>query len=471
MAKKKGNTAKSSAPLKPEQHIRTRMRTLPIARCLINKGWMKNGMAMIIVVRQHKQGNQSAAFYLVDTFCLGVKKSFYHFNETPESIQESIDLYTSGIEMVEIEYEKVHNIIYGAVEFAEEGGIEPCEDFKLTEYFLSDDSDEIPLISYNYGENGKHSLYVATAKELNTYLPILRAHLPEEKIAYQVECFNEDSTHYDNDYAESEYTYKHPNYHTELKLKTKWLFDILNNPDNRFPDRGLLERIMEIPKRDLRTDLENILNYALAVTADDVDNETINYFLVGNSVALLGWVGTKTSLRMIFECLSQDAYWSDYFISEADEFTYNQSIYRIGVKNIDEIEQFMRREGINQFNKVYASAAMAMIAVNHPRLRDKVVEAYRRIINEITKDIVGQPKMCDGLFAAFVASDAAKFSATELLPELKALYDTDCVEMDCNGDFEELKEEVEAETKAEKTQIIFADVYEQFEYLKKEYDY
>ena len=77
--------------LSPEKYIRTRARTLEIYECYVNKEWQSIGMAQILVTRKHKTGNVTLGFYLVDTFALGVKDTFYRFNYAPTDYQELLD--------------------------------------------------------------------------------------------------------------------------------------------------------------------------------------------------------------------------------------------------------------------------------------------------------------------------------------------------------------------------------------------
>ena len=59
-------------------------------------------------------------------------------------------------------YDEAHNCIYGAIAFAEEAGIEPDKSFKITQYMLDEDDDNIPLIEYKYGKDGKHTLLTSS---------------------------------------------------------------------------------------------------------------------------------------------------------------------------------------------------------------------------------------------------------------------------------------------------------------------
>ena len=74
------------------------------------------------------------ASFLVDTFCLGVKNAGYHENMTPYDFEQYLDNYKNGMGLEEISYNEAHNIIYGAMAFAEEGGIKPSKEFDPAGY-------------------------------------------------------------------------------------------------------------------------------------------------------------------------------------------------------------------------------------------------------------------------------------------------------------------------------------------------
>jgi hypothetical protein len=59
-----------------------------------------------------------------------------------------------------------HNIIYSAIEYAEELGFKPCREFtQTTSFFLEEDTDDIPLIAIECGGKDGKPLYVNTGRE------------------------------------------------------------------------------------------------------------------------------------------------------------------------------------------------------------------------------------------------------------------------------------------------------------------
>lgn len=137
-----------------------RARKLPIYECLINEGWEDAGFAHITISRKHVNGNLSWAVFLVDTYCLGVKSCFYIFNEPASAYQEQKESLPDSLEMQACDYPLAHNIIYGAVEFANDFGFSPHKDFKVAQYILEEDDDSVELIDIDFGKDGK-PLYVS----------------------------------------------------------------------------------------------------------------------------------------------------------------------------------------------------------------------------------------------------------------------------------------------------------------------
>lgn len=139
--------------ISPEKYIKTKARALKIGKCLINDNWQESGMANILIIRQHTGGNSTCGVYLVDLFALGLKDSFYFFNLKPEEFEHKF--IETGLFNLEIDYELAHNIIWGGIAFASEYGLKPDKSFDITEYILEEDTEDIPLIDIEFGQEGK----------------------------------------------------------------------------------------------------------------------------------------------------------------------------------------------------------------------------------------------------------------------------------------------------------------------------
>ena len=141
--------------LTPVAYIKTKARTLPIYKCYINNNWQEKGIANIIVVRQHTTGNFTMGIYIVDTFSKGLIDTYTKFNGDAESLTLNCGHFIPSeddfITIMDVDYTLVHNIIFGAIAFAEELGHKTHKDFETSKYVLEEDDENVELIDIEFG--------------------------------------------------------------------------------------------------------------------------------------------------------------------------------------------------------------------------------------------------------------------------------------------------------------------------------
>lgn len=108
-------------------------------------------MGSIAVMRKHNNGHITAGYYLVDLMARGVKDTHFVFNTSEPRLLEQ----TPENIFTEIPYALAHNIIYGAVAFAEDYDIKPHPNFNLTQFILEEDTEDIEFIDIEFGISGK----------------------------------------------------------------------------------------------------------------------------------------------------------------------------------------------------------------------------------------------------------------------------------------------------------------------------
>ncbi|GAP71378.1 hypothetical protein SAMD00024442_11_41 [Candidatus Symbiothrix dinenymphae] len=154
--------------LSPENYIRQKSRSLPVYKCWVNKDWEDTRLAHLLIARKHANDNVTFCIYLVDLGCLGMKNTTYGFNISLEELGEIVERMEGDVELDDtLSYSLAHNIIYSAIEFAEEYGFKPHKDFtQITQFFLEEDTDKIPLTAVECGhiEDGK-PFYIDTGFE------------------------------------------------------------------------------------------------------------------------------------------------------------------------------------------------------------------------------------------------------------------------------------------------------------------
>jgi hypothetical protein len=145
---------KSKPKFSPEKYIKEKARTLPIYECLVSQNEDEYTLTTAVVSRLQPSGKITFGVYLIDMFCLGIKDAFCNCNfslEQFEEVKERASAY--GILMPE-DPVYVHNLIYGAVDYANELGFTPSKSFALPEYILDPDLVDDGIDDIEFGKDG-----------------------------------------------------------------------------------------------------------------------------------------------------------------------------------------------------------------------------------------------------------------------------------------------------------------------------
>jgi len=172
-------TIMKNAPFTPKGYLKSgRALKLPVYKFYTNKDWREDQKFNLLFSRQHVNGNITFALLLVDLLCTGIKDALYDVNVPLYEFEEYVSKLKreSPEEIVEISHHLAHNMIYAALEYAEENGIAPHEDFKLASLIIGPDNEDIPLIDdIPFGDNGIPYLEVDHLDpKLSYYLSQLR---------------------------------------------------------------------------------------------------------------------------------------------------------------------------------------------------------------------------------------------------------------------------------------------------------
>lgn len=481
--------------------MREKARTLPIGKCYIGPpDWLESGMAHVIVTRLRPNGNLVMASFLVDTFCLGVKDAGYHENITPYDFEKYLDNYKNGMGLEEISYNEAHNIIYGAMAFAEEGGIKPSKEFDPAGYILQEDTDDTPLIEYDFGKNGKHFLVVNPDRKEMPYYHTLKKNLGDD-FEYIMPYGDDAPDAYEDDeesslfsgvtgdkvkkalekmlkmkeesrrYPDERYSYQYPEYPKTLSVRNQFIADELLSPDNHshLPNE-VIERILALPKEEAAQDISDIILYSIGKTYKEINDDTIeswNNSAVMHSLILLAQLQSDKGLDAVLEIMRQTCDFADYHLGDLAPELLHPPLYACGKDNIPAIEAYLNQPGLDSYLRSQASDALAMIIFNHPERRGEIIEVFRRFLNSMISNLSVQ-KACDGTFAGFVMSNLMDIDAKEVIPEIKETFATGCVNKTISGDCKTVIREINIGHDAiHDYKYRIPDIYEQYESLKK----
>lgn len=139
-----------------EKYIRENGRKLPIERCLVADGYEDRLHTLAMILRRQPSGYLSIAFFMIDRHCLGIKNCLYNCNMTDGEVAELIEKSSANLgEMEEVSPVYFHNLVYGALDYAESIGFAPEKDFKVAEYLLNQELVDDGIDDLEFGLDGK----------------------------------------------------------------------------------------------------------------------------------------------------------------------------------------------------------------------------------------------------------------------------------------------------------------------------
>lgn len=464
------------AQLSPIKYIQEKGRKLPVYECFINNNWELYGVTYVIITRQHKSGNYTLGYYLVDTFCRGVKDTTFRFNIDEFEYEEFKQIIFDNSDPLLVSYEEAHNIIFGAISYAEDCGFKPCPQFNLTQYLLEEDTEEIPLIEYEFGKDGQPCLVVDSQLEASYYLPTLKNNVGEnyDCIILDEEIEEENIDDLENisdildDMSEEElnqlsirlkqfqadqkkylsspktiYAYQHPEYPAELKLNyPEELQDLFKGKYNYNLPEDCIERISSIPQKNLAADLKHIIRYEIGRTyllaeKDDWDEDDVIATL-SHVLLFIAGLRLEECLEEILEILRQSSDFMDYHFGYIAKNLLIPALYEAGHNQLQRLSDFMKEPGLDSFNKSCVYYMIQNIAHNEPERREEIIDWFRTELNyriANNKDL----STFDSDLGAGLCNALIDLKAEELLPEIKQLYEVCDINILVNGDYEETK--------------------------------
>lgn len=490
---KKKKQAQKVQPLSPKKYIMQKGRSLPIDSCWILEDWQDVGETTVLIARRHASGKYTIGLYLVDTFCLGLKDTFYKFNVSSQEYDDLLDQISIGGNYIQVSYNEAHNLIFGAIAFAEEAGIKPSPEFALTQYLLEEDTEDVPLIEYEFGKNGKHFLVAKNNLELNTYLPLLEKNLPEEEYDFifpdeleedeEEEEDDEDGPIFSEEHLrniekalkkmkesqklpQESYNYIYPEYPKELKVKHPELVDIFYDTQNQngLPPKTIQD-ILALPHDELREDLEHIVLYEIGQTYGDIPQERFDepYRIpITHCLFFLGELKDNRSLPVVLEVLKQKDCFYDFHFGDFMHEIITPTVYLLGKDRLDDLSAYMMTPGFDTFARAIVSHAVSYIVRVQPERREEVTDWFRRLLIFYEKNLP-QCYCCNGNLVGMVTCDLLDIHAKELLPQIKVLYDTHLVDETICGNYNEVQKHMS--DSCFPTDDLLIDIFERYQYI------
>jgi len=146
---------KKNNELTVQMYFVTRVKNLPYHECLINKEYREEGLAQVFISKKMPSGNYCYAIFLLDVYCLGLKKAIYNYNYDQIDYADIKDRLIGKQEFIPIDIVAAHNLIYGMIDHADDIGFKPHENFAIVEHILNEDLIDDGIDEVEFGLNGK----------------------------------------------------------------------------------------------------------------------------------------------------------------------------------------------------------------------------------------------------------------------------------------------------------------------------
>lgn len=409
------------------------------------------------MTRKRADGKFVVGLYLVDTFCMGVKDAFCRSDFDEDQLDEWLKRIASDGNLEEIPYVEAHNIIYGAIEFAGEADIPPIKDFTLAQYVLEEDNDDIPLIEYEFGKDGKYLLICGPNNRDKLFVRPLKEKLGDkfdyvvpldenrEDVAEDMLNRIEQNQKIMDRYPEEDFYYEYPEYPERLNSKSRFIYDIFSRCDGQ-PTPEETEKILTMPPDEAAAAIADIMLYEIGRTCMAINEETIDDLEEENrvllhSVIFLSQIDSNVALDAVLELFCQTSEFLDYHFGDFGIPLLPMALMMAGKNEVERIMTYLYEPGHDSLVRSLALDSLGAIARNYPEKHDEIISRIRELMVSLPER-VPERRGCDGYFAGCVMSLLMDLNAKELLPEVKTLFDADCVNPTIAGDYEEVAREL-----------------------------
>ncbi|MCD4671049.1 MAG: hypothetical protein K8R77_00165 [Anaerolineaceae bacterium] len=151
---------RKSTLLTPNHYLQN-AREYPLHGCWIMANWQDEGITPVVVAREQGPDKIMFGVYLVDLYCLGIKDVVARTDYSLKKFKRELPLLCMNTPK-KCTVELAHEIIYGALEYAEKIGFQPHADFKarLADQILDPQDAHLRKNHVSFGKDGK-PLFVA----------------------------------------------------------------------------------------------------------------------------------------------------------------------------------------------------------------------------------------------------------------------------------------------------------------------
>lgn len=239
---------------------------------------------------------------------------------------------------------------------------------------------------------------------------------------------------------EAEYTYPGRYYPSEIGLNHPEIAKILRKPITKITAKDI--RLVEsLPCESLAEDLRQSILCEIGIqrglNGDELyDGGFANENIIPNALLfLMPDCDEATSWDVIMEVLKQDSQFWDFNFCDAQAELLHPVLRRFCGRHLNELFDFLLAEGYYSFDKVVLLEFLGFYANEHKEDQALIKGLLRHLLECYAKDLP-ECRICDGNVAAFAVGLVVDCGFENLIPQVKALYDTGLLDCSIEGTFE-----------------------------------
>ncbi len=204
-SKHQPNSKQKNAILSPMAYIKTKTKNLPFGTCYSSYDEYEQesatGLDTVIVSRIMPSGKLIVGMYLVDLFCLGIKNTVFNFAMTTNEYEAFVAMVQSSErrELFEIEHSMASNLVFGALDYAEQLGFKPEKDWAITKYIVDEDLVDERIDDIIFGKDGKPFFIQGPYDNVKTILGTLNRVVGEGNYEFLMMLTDEDEFEFIDD--------------------------------------------------------------------------------------------------------------------------------------------------------------------------------------------------------------------------------------------------------------------------------
>ncbi len=211
-------------------------------------------------------------------------------------------------------------------------------------------------------------------------------------------------------------------------------------------DMTIIAEILNSNRDNLINDLNKVLKDGIeryqffSSNNPDIDINK-NLYFVSHALNILAEIKAYESLDVVFEFLSQDSAFTDFYLGDSITEDLWLVLFKIGNQHLDKIQDFLKKPGINTYHKTAVLDVLLQVALHQPQRRSDIITRYRDLLDFFLNSKI-EDNVIDSSFIGMLVSDIVDLGAKELLPKIELLFERGYVDTMICGNIESVKTDI-----------------------------